>query len=244
MTSSPNEKRVAMIQSSYIPWKGYFDIINSVDEFLLYDHVQYTRRDWRSRNQIKTSQGLQWLTIPIQVKHKSTQRICDAETSEPGWNEKHWKTIEQNYSRAECFAEYREQFRELYLGLRETRLSQINWRFITAICQILGITTPIRWSMDFDVEGDATEQVVAYCRRLGATTYISGPRARAYIDAGCFERAGIRLEYFDYEGYPTYRQLYGEFRHQVSVIDLLFNEGRSAPQFMKGYARDSGGPKA
>src|SRR5208283_1807000 len=93
-------KSLAAIQSNYIPWKGYFDIINRVDEFMLYDDAQYTRRDWRNRNKIKTPRGLRWLTIPVRVKGKFHQKICETEISDPGWAAGHWQTLRQNYARA------------------------------------------------------------------------------------------------------------------------------------------------
>src|SRR6476620_980568 len=133
-------KKVAILQSSYIPWRGYFDMINVVDEFILFDDMQYTRRDWRNRNLIKTPVGLKWLTIPISVKGKFCQRIKDTVVSDPEWTMKHWRSIVHNYSKAKSFGLYRELFENLYLGLQEKFLSRINYRFITAICQLLGIT--------------------------------------------------------------------------------------------------------
>src|SRR5262245_47310638 len=107
-------KRVAIVQSNYIPWKGYFDLINSVDEFVLFDDVQYTRRDWRNRNKIKTPQGLLWLTIPVEVKGKFQQKIHDTRVSDLRWQTKHWQSIAQAYGKARYFAEYRECFENLY----------------------------------------------------------------------------------------------------------------------------------
>jgi len=236
--STLKNKRLAIIQSSYIPWKGYFDIINSVDEFLLYDNVQFTRSDWRSRNKIKTAAGLQWLTIPI--KHKYPQRLCDAEISDSHWRAKHWKSIVQNYSKAAHFHDYKEVFENLYMNSREQLLSRSNWSFISAICDILEIATPIRWTMEIDVYGDPNERLVSYCQEAGATTYVSGPSARSYIDEARFVAAGIRVEYFEYEGYPIYRQLHGEFAHQVSIIDLILNEGPNSRKYMKTLASEAG----
>jgi hypothetical protein len=96
-------KRVAIVQSSYIPWKGYFDLIRAVDEFVLYDDVQFTKRDWRSRNRIKSAHGLLWLSVPVSVKGRFKQRICDTEISERGWGEKHWRAIRHAYARAPNF---------------------------------------------------------------------------------------------------------------------------------------------
>ena len=133
-------KKVAILQSNYIPWKGYFDIINMVDEFILFDDMQYTKRDWRNRNIIKTAAGLKWLTIPVDSKGKYTQRICDTKTSDPSWTEKHWNTLVHNYSKAAYFENYETQLKELYTRCAdEPFLSKINYGFIKFICDILNI---------------------------------------------------------------------------------------------------------
>ena len=230
-------KRVAIVQSSYIPWKGYFDIINSVDEFILYDDVQYTKRDWRNRNRIKTASGLRWLTIPVQVKGRYLQRIDETEVSDPGWARSHWSALVQSYSAAPFFASYRAQFEELYLARDAVRLSLINRRFIEAACQVLGITTRLRWSTDYPAHGTKTERLVSLCTAAGATTYVSGPSARAYIEEEQFRRAGVELSYVDYSGYPEYSQLYPPFEHAVTILDLIFSAGESAPSYMKSFSR-------
>ena len=177
LTTLPT-KRVAILQSNYIPWKGYFDLINLVDEFILFDDMQYTRRDWRNRNQIKTRTGLQWLTIPVVVKGNFFQKIKDTRISDPGWAKRHWDSIVHNYSKATHFALYRELFESLYLGSQESFLSQINYAFVTAICKILGINTQISWSYDYTSVEGKTERLVSICKQARATTYISGPAAR------------------------------------------------------------------
>lgn len=227
-------KRVAILQSNYIPWKGYFDIIAAVDEFILYDQCQYTKNDWRNRNKIKTAAGVQWLTIP--VFHRLGQRIEQTVISDPTWARWHWNALVANYAKAEFFAVHRGLFHYLYSGLaREKLLSVVNYRFLSAICSLLGIRTKITSSRDYPVEGNATERIVGICEAAGATEYLSGPSAKDYIDESCFERAGIKLTYANYDGYPEYRQLFGPFRHDVSVIDLIFNEGPRAPEFMKSF---------
>ncbi len=229
-------KKVAILQSNYIPWKGYFDLINMVDEFILYDDMKYTKNDWRNRNIIKTPHGLQWLTIPVYFKGKSSQKIKEAKISNRLWWKKHWKSIAQNYAKAEFFEKYREVFEGLYQECEaEEYLSRVNYRFLKAICAMLGITTDITWSMDYDLVDGKTERLVGLCRDAGATHYISGPAARDYIDEDLFREAGIELSYIDYSGYPEYRQLFGEFIHKVSIIDLILNEGPGAPKFMKSF---------
>jgi WbqC-like protein family len=229
-------KRVAIIQSNYIPWKGYFDIINLVDEFILYDDRQYTRRDWRNRNVIKTAQGLRWLTIAVQVKGRYHQRIDETVISDPDWAERHWMTIEQAYSQAPHFRTYRDAVAELYASSRENLLSLVNRRFLETICALLGIRTPLAWSTDYNVRGDRTQRLVSLCRAAGASEYLSGPAARAYLNEAEFAQAGIGLTYMDYSGYPEYPQLHGAFEHGVTILDLLFNTGSDAPAYMKSFA--------
>jgi hypothetical protein len=229
------DRRIAIVQSNYIPWKGYFDIINSVDEFVVYDDAQYTRRDWRNRNRIKTPRGTVWLTIPVEVKGKYLQKINETKISDPEWNRRHWATILQCYSHARCFRPYRDFFEQLYLGSRETLLSLVNYRFLTSICRLLHIDTRLTWSMDYQLKGEKTEKLIQMCRQAGANHYLSGPTAKGYIDEELFSNEGIVLEYIDYSGYPEYQQLYPPFEHAVSIIDLIMNEGSAAPHFMKSF---------
>ena len=228
-------KRVAIIQTNYIPWKGYFDIINMVDEFILYDDRQFTLRDWRNRNLIKTADGLRWLTIPVMVKGRFTQRINETMVSDPTWTERHWKSISQAYARAPYFETYEEKIRNLYTTPSETKLSDINRRFLTTFCGLLGISTLFSWSSDYPASGDRTARLVDLCRLAQATEYLSGPAARAYLDEAMFRDSGIALTYMDYSGYPEYPQLHGPFEHGVSILDLLFNTGPAAPRYLKSF---------
>lgn len=226
-------KRIAILQSSYVPWKGYFDLIRQVDEFILYDDAQFTRRDWRNRNQIKTKDGLLWLTIPVQVKGRFTQAIKDVTISDAAWAEKHFKTIAAAYARAPYFREYRELVEDLYRGSTSARLSDVNRRFIDAFAQLLGVRTKITWSMDYVLPEGRVERLVALCRQAGADAYLSGPAAKDYIDPKLFTDAGIELSYIDYSGYPEYPQLHPPFTHHVSLIDLIFSVGPAAPEYLE-----------
>lgn len=228
-------KKVAILQSSYIPWKGYFDLINQVDEFILYDDMQYTRRDWRNRNRIKSHSGVCWITIPVKVKGRYHQKIKDVIISDGKWTGAHWKMIAHSYAKAPYFREYREVFEPLFLDCREIYLSEINFRFIRAICAMLGIKTKISWSMDYDLVSGRSERLVDLCLQSGASEYISGPSAKSYLQPAFFEAQGIRLVYADYSGYFPYRQMFPPFEHGVSIIDLLLNEGPNATRFMKSF---------
>jgi hypothetical protein len=224
------------VQSNYIPWKGYFDLIHSVDEFILYDDMQYTKRDWRNRNYIKTPRGIEWLTIPVEVSGKYLQKIRETRVSDPDWAKDHWATLVQNYRRAPHFAAYRERLEALYLGYAEPLLSRINFRFIEAVCEMLDIRTKISWSMDYELADGKTERLVGLCKSVGATHYLSGPAARDYMDESLFAREGITVSYIDYSGYPLYPQLHGEFQHTVTILDLILNTGPDARRYMKSFA--------
>lgn len=208
-------------------------MIAAVDEFILFDDMQYTRRDWRNRNQIKTPQGVQWMTIPVLVKGKYHQTIRETEVDGVAWAVDHWKALVQNYRRAPHFAEIAAWLEPLYFGVASTYLSPRNRSFLEAICAYLGIRTKITNSWDYSILDGKTERLVSLCAQAGGSEYISGPSARDYIDPKVFERAGIRLTWFDYAGYPEYPQLWGEFTHGVTVLDLLFNCGKEAPRYMR-----------
>lgn len=228
-------KTIAVVQSNYIPWKGYFDLINSAHEFILYDDVQYTRRDWRNRNIVKTPTGPLWLTIPVEVKGKYSQPIKDTVISDSRWNRNHWKTVVYCYAAAKYFSLYRESLEDLYLNTNETSLSRINYRFLKAICRLLGIDTKLAWSMDYELKGDKTERLVSLCKQAGATNYLSGPAAKTYLNEELFRQENISVSYMDYSGYREYIQLYPPFQPHVSIIDLIFNEGPNATKYMKSF---------
>jgi hypothetical protein len=230
---SPETRRIAVLQSNYIPWKGYFDLIASVDTFVLYDQMQYTREDWRNRNIIKAPQGPQWLTVPVLQKGRFGQRICDTEIDGGNWSRKHWRSIEGSYRKAPHFAEVAAILEPIYLGETFQFLSHLNRRLIEAVCGYLGIGTRIVDSGNLVLEGDRSERVAGICQQLGATTYVSGPAARSYLEEAVFAARNIGVEWFDYSGYPAYRQLWGEFTHQVSVVDLLVHCGPDATRHMK-----------
>ncbi len=229
-------KKIAILQSNYIPWKGYFDMIAAVDEFILYDDMQYTRRDWRNRNQIKTPQGVQWLTVPVLVKGKYDQKIRETEIDGTNWSHAHWKALVQNYRRAPYFAEIALWLEPLYLEQNFTHISQLNRRFIEAICKYLAIKTVITSSSEYRLLDGKTERLADLCVQAGGTEYISGPAAKNYVDEKVFSDLGIKLTWFDYAGYPPYSQLWGEFTHGVTILDLLFNCGKDSPRYMRYVA--------
>ena len=234
MVSLNMSKRIAILQSNYIPWKGYFDLINMVDEFILFDDAQYTKNDWRNRNVIKTNQGLRWLTIPTN-KENLHQRIKDTKISDQRWRKKHWASLAQSYSKTPYFSHYKEIFAPLFLEARDEYLSEINYRFISVINEILGIGTPIRWSSELDMINGRTERLLHICKQCGASEYVSGPAAKSYFDLELANKNQVQVTWIDYHGYREYSQLYPPFEHNVTILDLIFNTGCNATKFLKSF---------
>jgi len=224
--------RVAIIQSNYIPWKGYFDIIHDVDIFVFLDDVQMTKRDWRTRNKIKTPRGTEWLTVP--VKGGREQLIYEVEIVQDDWQKRHLRSIHTNYERTPFFKDYKPLLDWLYMT-PHTNLSEFNRQTTDMICKILGIQTQLLCSVDLEVDGTKDDRLISICQKLGATLYLSGPAARDYIVEEKFQRAGIELVYKDYTGYPEYPQRFPPFEHAVSIIDVLFNCGPEAPYYIWGW---------
>jgi hypothetical protein len=223
--------KVAILQSNYIPWKGYFDLMNQVDDFVIYDCVQYTKNDWRNRNQIKSKNGLQWLTIPVSVK-SSSQLINETDVADTVWIDKHMKTIAQTYAKSAHYKEYAEEILAIFeMAKSLTKLSDINLLFIKWINEKLGIKTRIHTATDFNLAEDRIDRLVNICEQLNADCYLSGPAAKDYLDESRFIDKNIRVEWMDYKGYSEYPQFGGEFDHAVSVLDLIFHTGADAKLF-------------
>lgn len=226
--------RLAILQSNYLPWKGYFDIAHDVDLFVFYDCVQYTPRDWRNRNKIKTAGGAQWISVP--VGHDRDRIIHDVAIPDPAWQATHWQTIRQNYGKCPHFGRYREYFEHVYLGTTWTNLSELNQSLITHIAhEFLGIATRFEDSRRYAAQGHKLDRLIDVALKAGATSYLSGPAARDYIDPERFAQLGIELSWKDYAGYPEYPQRFPPFEHGVSILDLLFNAGPDSPQYIWGW---------
>jgi hypothetical protein len=238
----PQEKSIAILQSNYIPWKGYFDLIAAVDEFLIYDEVQFTRRDWRNRNKIVVQGTVKWLTIPVKTKGRYLEPIEEIETDGQGWAEQHWRTVSHAYRRAAHFADYRAILEATYQKAAElVRLTEINELFLRTIAGLLGLSTPIvRANVVARTTQVPTDRLVEICLGRHATEYVSGPAARAYLEPEKFTDAGVALRYADYSGYPVYEQHATAFEHGVSILDLLMQCGSAARGHLKSPShRDS-----
>lgn len=222
-----------MCQSNYISWKGYFDLIRNVDVFVLCDEVQYTKQDWRNRNLIKTSRGLQWLVIPVTCPEDKPGAVEDYRVADPRWARKHWGTLRSEYGNAPYFRAYGTFFENLYGNSEGGTLSEINEKFIRSICRLLSIRTEIIRSNPLNLPQDRNDRIIEAAKRLGIDTYLSGPSAKAYLDAGRFSQAGVGVKFANYSGYPEYPQPHPPFAHQVSIVDLILSTGPQAVRYMK-----------
>jgi hypothetical protein len=231
---------VVVLQSNYLPWKGYFDLVHDADTFIFYDDVQYSKNDWRNRNLVKSAGGPLWITVP--VTGPSHRRIYETEISRTAWQAKHWKTLQQNYQRCPCFGRYQEFLEHFYLSCVWTNLSQMNQYLIRHIAtNFLGVQTTFVDSRDYSLSGRKQDRLLNLIREAKATRYISGPAAQNYIDPQRFTDAGVQLVWKDYSRYPEYPQRFPPFQHGVSIVDLLFNVGPDAPWYIWGW-RESRAP--
>lgn len=218
---------VVILQPSYIPWRGYFHQISKADLFIFYDDVQYDKHGWRNRNQIKTSQGPQWLTIPVH-SGGATEGLLIKDTkidwAKP-WAANHWKALTFAYAKAPYFRSYASLLEPFYQR-RDTLLADFTIDLTIALARELGLTRTkfMRSSELSGIDGQKTDRLIQILTQVGTTHYISGPSAQDYIEQDKFDAAGISLEYMVYD-YPEYPQLYPPFEPQVSVLDLLFMTG-------------------
>jgi hypothetical protein len=225
------DRRVGIVQSSYLPWRGAFAMIARCDVWIFLDSVQFTRRDWRTRNRIKTPQGLLWLSIPVKQKGNYLAPIDAIEIAEAGWAGKHLRRIEGAYRRGPGFIESIAAVREAYAAVAgETMLWRVNQRLTRAICAMLGVATPFLRDVDLLPRArlgalDPTARLVALAAAAGANRYLSGPTAQSYLEADRFVARGIAVEWMSYAGLPRYRQLWGEFEPSVSILDPLLTLG-------------------
>lgn len=235
-------KTIVITQSNYIPWRGYFDLMRQCDEFILGDSVQYTHKDWRNRNRIKTTQGPLWLTVPVESAGTSfaSLRIEEARIADPRWAKLHLKTLHHAYNKAPHYKETMAWLAPLYEeAADESRLSLMNERLLGGIAGRLGLQTPIvRTGAYFPAETldglDRTERIIRICRAAGAGRYLSGPAARAYLNAAAMAEAGIEVAWMDYSRYAPYPQLWGDFDPAVSIVDLLVSTGPGARDLVAG----------
>ena len=201
-------KTVGIIQSNYIPWRGYFEFISKCDLFILLDDVQYTRRDWRNRNKIRTNRGDVWLTIPLKQTGNFEAKINEMEVSDPIWDRRHFDTLRAGYRTAKFWNKYEDELEWAYIDA-PPRLSEINQKFLELGLKWLGIPTPISQSTQYSSHGHKSEKLVALCKSIGADRYLSGPAAKNYLDESLFNQNGIAVEWMQYSDWPKLSFLHG-----------------------------------
>lgn len=223
--------KVGIIQSNYIPWRGYFDFIDSVDVFVFHDDLQYTKNDWRNRNKIKTNSGLFWLTVPVKYD-RTSQLISETEIDySQQWVKKHINIFRENYQKSPYFRDISDPFFEI-ISRRYNSISELNVEIIKLIMQKLSIKTTLRMSCELDPVGIKTDRVMDILTKTAATTYLSGPAAKDYLDVNIFKENKIHLEYKSYD-YTPYPQQFGEFTGSVTVLDLIANCGPDSLRYLK-----------
>ncbi len=227
------------MQPTYMPWIGYFALIDSVDIFWFSDDIQFERRSWQKRNRIKVSSGNSvWLTVPIE--HEYRIKINEVKIKNSiDWRHDHWQTIYFNYSNAQCFNDYANKIKELYQKEWEN-LCDMNIYFINVLASLLGIKMPriIKTSDLKGIEGHKTDRILSILRKLDADEYASVPGSRSYIEVDKFKKFGINFYWFEYQ-HPAYPQRWGDFIPYLSALDLLFNTGREAINYIREGEKDA-----
>lgn len=235
-------RTVVITQSNYLPWRGYFDLLRSADEVILLDSVQYTRRDWRNRNRIKTATGPAWMTIAVEAKGRYEQAIDETRISDPSWCNTHIRSMELAYRRAGSFEAASPWLFDMMRSIAaEPLLSRVNEALLRAFCSKLGIPLSLMRCTDVLPRDELrrmepTERLLALAKARRATRYLSGPAAKTYLDVGRFAGEGVEVAWMDYQGYPSYPQPWGDFEPAVSIVDLILNMGDEAPRYLRRQA--------
>jgi hypothetical protein len=217
------------MQPTYIPWLGYFDMIDKVDVFVFLDDVQLERRSWQVRNRIKGAIGEIWLTIPVKkTKIRDDLTINNAQiNNDESWKNKHLKTIKLNYGKGPFFSEIYDFLNKEYRNVES--LADFNIKVIKDISTKIGITTTFLRSSEIkEVKGSKDQRLFNICNAIGACSYLSPKGSKQYLNkhnkGGVFAESNVGLYYHSYE-HPEYTQLYGSFVPYMGVYDLLFNVG-------------------
>jgi hypothetical protein len=238
MTARLEEKttrRICIIQSAYVPWRGFFDLIGRCDEYVILDSAQFVKGHWQNRNRVCGPKGPAWLTIPVVTAGQLGQAIEDVMVSDAGWAGKHWSKLETCYAGSPFFADLCGKIRPLYEAAGQCRrLTDINEIFLRGLADLLGIRTAIVRDHDYSPRGKRTERVADICLKAGATHYLTGPSARAYFDVPLFAETGVALEWMTYPEYPAYQQAGNGYDPALSILDLLFSVGPQCSAMWRG----------
>jgi hypothetical protein len=227
--------KIAIMQPTYLPWLGYFDLMDQVDLFVLLDNVQFAKQTWQQRNRIKNSQGLEWLTVPVEFRGRFGQTIAEVEIRDAEFWKTHARSLEVNYGRAGHFHRFIPELLWIYQQNGQwRRLADLNIALMEWLKSMLDVKTPTVRASQLDAEGKRSGRVAAICRSVGATEYLSPVGAAGYIlsEMEEFSERGIQVFFQNYT-HPVYRQLFPPFLPFVSVIDCIFNEGSLSGEIMR-----------
>lgn len=229
--------RVAINQPTYLPWMGYLDLIDQADLFVVLDTVQFEKQSWQHRNRIKTSAGLQWLTVPVKYKGRFGQSIREVEIRDSTFTRNHLRAIELAYRRAPHFDRHFPALAKLLEDNASGLLVDLNVSVLQWLLAALGIQTRCILASSLGETGKRTELLANICRAVGATEYISPLGSAEYLLA---ERHVLPLPiFFQHYQHPEYSQLFSPFAPFTSVIDLMFSQGENAIAVLRSGRRDS-----
>jgi hypothetical protein len=231
--------RAVVLQPTYLPWMGYFGMIDIADTFVFYDDVQFSVQSWQQRNKIKSANG-NWIWLSVPIVREFGQNIDEVRINNTtNWKKKHWASIYQSYTKAPCFREYKEEIERIF-QIEWEKLSDLNISIIKKLSELLGVRIPefIRSSEFGDITGQKTDRLLLVLEKIGAHEYISGPGAKEYIDIDGFKEKGIKLYWYEYQ-HPAYPQVRGDFIPYLSAIDLLFNTGNEATKYIREGSKDA-----
>lgn len=227
---------VAINQPCYLPWRGFFALMKAADVFVFYDDVQFTSntsRSFAARVQLKTAGGRRWLTVPVRKSGHFGQHINEVVIAEDGrWRARHRDSVWQAL-RGAPFAASVEPVLATIIDETRQRLCELTVDTTRQLASMLDIAPRTLRSSEMGVGGAGSARVLAICRALGATRYVTGRGALDYLEHEAFDAAGIAVEYIDYDVTP-YPQLHGTFEPYVTVLDLLANTGRQATELVRG----------
>ena len=227
--------RVAICQPTYLPWLGYFDLMDHVDTFVLLDTVQFEKQSWQQRNRIKTPTGLQWLTVPIVFRGRFGQKICEVEIRDTNFGRTHLRAIELNYSRGRFFRDFFSDISAILGSIGPAgRLVELNVRLLEWFVKVLGIRTPMVLASSLNETGKKTVLLANICRKLGATQYVSPIGSAEYLlaELAVMNEAKIETLFHNYI-HPQYEQRFPPFLPFASAIDLILNEGDRSMEIIR-----------
>lgn len=223
--------KTAILQPSYLPWIGYFEQIDRVDNFIFYDDVQYTKNDWRNRNIIKTDTGTMWLSVPVSFTFGTTINKVLIDNTQP-WKRKHLNALKSNYAKAPFYDDIIVLIEKTFAN-DYAKLSDLNIDLIRTFMAYLNITTKIHLASEIAVAGDKNSRLINMCRLFGTSTYYSGEAAKVYLDTSAFKKNNIhiKLQTFSHMSYP--QQFNSNFKSHLSIVDLLFNMGKESINYIR-----------